>query len=62
MVRLADLPDYERNHLLNKDDRPPGPPVWVDAGQPLAERRIALITTGECALQFYGRRSCTRGF
>jgi len=46
MVRLADLPDWEREHLLSKlkdlggfDGRP-----WV-AGPPLAKRRVAIITT-----------------
>lgn len=45
MVRLSDLPDYEREHLLQKNDPPPGPPVWVAACKPLAEQRFALITT-----------------
>lgn len=46
MVRLADLPDWERDHLLEKlehlegfGDRP-----WV-VPPPLADARIALITT-----------------
>lgn len=46
MVRLADLPDWERQHLLDKlkdlsgfDSRP-----WVEGG-PLGERRAALVTT-----------------
>jgi D-proline reductase (dithiol) PrdB len=46
MVRLADLPDRERRHMLDKlkdltgfDSRP-----WVSGG-PLGSRRIALITT-----------------
>jgi D-proline reductase (dithiol) PrdB len=46
MVRLADLPDWEQQHMLDKvkdlsgfDSRP-----WVEGG-PLSERRIALLTT-----------------
>ena len=45
MVRLADLPDYERAHLLQKCDPPLGPPAWVAPTRPLSELRIALITT-----------------
>ena len=46
MVRLADLPDWERKHLLDKVptlptfDRKP----WA-TGKPLRERRLALVTT-----------------
>jgi D-proline reductase (dithiol) PrdB len=46
MVRLADLPEWERTHLLGKvrdlagfDSRP-----WV-SGPPLARRRVAIVTT-----------------
>lgn len=46
MVRLADLPEWERTHLLDKvkdlsgfDARP-----WV-TGSPLARRRVAIVTT-----------------
>lgn len=46
MVRLADLPEWERTHMLEKipalprfETRP-----WV-LGGPLAKRRVALITT-----------------
>jgi D-proline reductase (dithiol) PrdB len=46
MVRLADLPEWERQHLLGKIPtlkkfaiRP-----WV-SGAPLTQRRVALITT-----------------
>lgn len=46
MVRLADLPEWERTHLLDKvqalagfDSRP-----WV-SGLPLAQRRVAIVTT-----------------
>jgi D-proline reductase (dithiol) PrdB len=46
MVRLADLPEWERRHMLDKlkglsgfEGRP-----WV-AGPPLARRRVAIVTT-----------------
>jgi D-proline reductase (dithiol) PrdB len=46
MVRLADLPEWERQHMLDKlkdlsgfDARP-----WV-AGPPLRKRRVAIVTT-----------------
>ena len=45
VVRLADLPDYERDHLLEKCDDPLGPPAWVSRPRDLADMRIALITT-----------------
>ena len=45
MVRLADLPDYEREHLLAKNMPPLGPAAWVASEKPLAELRIALVTT-----------------
>ena len=45
MVRLADLPDYEREHLLAKNMPPLGPATWVASEKPLAELRIALVTT-----------------
>ena len=45
MVRLSDLPDYEREHLLDKNLGPLGPPAWVPPGTPLAERRVVLVTT-----------------
>lgn len=45
MVRLTDLPDYDRDHLLVKLLPPLGPPVWVERTKPLSEMRIALITT-----------------
>ena len=45
MVRLSDLPEYEREHLLAKSLPPLGPPAWVTAQKPLSEMRIALITT-----------------
>jgi D-proline reductase (dithiol) PrdB len=45
MVRLADLPDYEREHLLSKNQPPLGPPVWAGSGKPVSQMRFALITT-----------------
>ena len=45
MVRLTDLPDYEREHLLAKNMPPLGPPVWSEPSKPLSEMRFALITT-----------------
>lgn len=46
MVRLADLPDWEREHLLQRGREAPrliGRP-WVQ-GAPLARRRVAIVTT-----------------
>ncbi|MCR9278685.1 MAG: glycine/betaine/sarcosine/D-proline family reductase selenoprotein B [Pseudomonadaceae bacterium] len=45
MVRLSDLPEHERAHLLSKELPPLGPPAWTPQAKPLAEMRIALITT-----------------
>ena len=45
MVRLSDLPDYEREHLLDKCDPPLGPPVWTPLTRNVNELRVALITT-----------------
>jgi D-proline reductase (dithiol) PrdB len=45
MVRLADLPDYERQHLLAKNVPPLGPPVWTRPSGPVSEMRFALVTT-----------------
>ena len=45
MVRLSDLPDHERAHLLDKNLGPLEPPAWVPPGKPLGERRVALVTT-----------------
>lgn len=45
MVRLRDLPEYERDHLLSKCDPPLGPPVWVAPERPLEALRVALLTT-----------------
>ena len=45
MVRLRDLPDYEREHLLSKNMPPLGPAQWVPPSKPMNEMRFALITT-----------------
>ena len=45
MVRLSDLPEYEREHLLAKNMPPLGPPAWVNHSKSIAQLRIALITT-----------------
>lgn len=44
MVRLADIPDVEREHLLGKVCEPFPSRPWAE-GPPLAERRVALVTT-----------------
>jgi len=45
LVRLADLPEWEREHLLSKDAEPLGVPAWVAPTKPLSDMRLALITT-----------------
>ena len=45
MVKLSDLPNYEREHLLSKNRPPLGPPVWTVAKKTLSDLRVALITT-----------------
>lgn len=46
MVRLSDLPEYERVHLLYKSSsKPLGPTPWVAKTKPISQMRIALITT-----------------
>lgn len=46
MVRLADLPEWEREHMLEKIPVMPqfGLSPWVPGG-PLAQRRVAIVTT-----------------
>lgn len=44
MARLADLPDVEREHLEAKTCAPFDTRPWAE-GPPLAERRVALVTT-----------------
>lgn len=45
MVRLSDLPEYEREHLLHKNTPPLGPTPWVKRTKQISEMRVALITT-----------------
>lgn len=52
MVRLIDLPEYERDHLLMKNMPPLGPLPWHNNAKPLSAKRIALITTA--GLHFRG--------
>lgn len=58
MVRLADLPEWERAHLLGKIPALPkfGTRSWVE-GAVLAKRRVALITTA--GLHLRGDRAFT---
>lgn len=44
MVRLSDLSDAEREHIMAKDLPSFGARPWID-GPPLAQRRVAIITT-----------------
>lgn len=44
MVRLTDLPDIDAQHLLDKECPPFESQPWV-TGPPLAERRLAVVTT-----------------
>ncbi len=55
MVRLTDLPDYEREHLQSKSLGPLGPAAWVEKNKPLEEMRVALITTA--GLHFRGEKA-----
>lgn len=52
MVKLSDLPEHDRNHLLMKQLPPFDPPQWVAPVKPLSEMKIALITTA--GLHFRG--------
>ena len=45
MVKLVDLPEYERNHLMSKLLPPLGELPWVANTKPLSEKKIAIITT-----------------
>ena len=45
MVRLSDLPEYERQHLLAKNIAPLGPPAWVSRAKPISQMRFAIVTT-----------------
>ena len=46
MVRLADLPEWERKHMLEKIPALPrlGLSPWVTGG-PLSKRRVAIVTS-----------------
>ena len=44
MVRLADIPEVERAHLLAKRCEPFDSHPWAE-GPPLSRRRVALVTT-----------------
>ena len=46
MVRLADLPEWEREHLLEKAKEAPrfSSRPWVTGGV-LSRRRVAIVTT-----------------
>ena len=44
MVRLSDLSDAERDHIMAKELPSFAARPWVE-GPPLAERRVAIITT-----------------
>ena len=44
MVRLSDIPEEEARHLLSKACDPFDTQPWVE-GPPLAERRVALVTS-----------------
>ncbi|MEC8157751.1 MAG: hypothetical protein VX095_00620 [Pseudomonadota bacterium] len=45
MVKLADIPEYERNHLMSKPLPPLGELPWVVNDKPLSEQKVAIITT-----------------
>ena len=44
MVRLADLSEVEREHLLRKACEPFATQPWAE-GPPLSERRVAIVTS-----------------
>jgi D-proline reductase (dithiol) PrdB len=60
MARLADLPVWEREHLLHLRDSAPRfyTQPWVE-GPPLAQRRVALVSTA--GLHRRGDRPFTGG-
>jgi D-proline reductase (dithiol) PrdB len=45
MVKLTDIPEYERNHLMSKLIPPLGDLPWVVNLKPLSKKKIAIITT-----------------
>ena len=44
MVRLAEIPEVERDHLLAKGCEPFATRPWAE-GPPLSQRRVALVTS-----------------
>lgn len=44
MVRLADLPEVEREHLVSKASEPFDSRPWA-MGPPLSRRRVAIVTS-----------------
>ena len=52
MVRLTDLPEHERQHLVGKALPALTPPAWVPPKGAVRDLRIALITTA--GLHFRG--------
>ncbi len=44
MVRLADLPEVEREHLVRKASEPFDSRPWAE-GPPLSQRRVAIMTS-----------------
>ncbi len=45
MVKLADIPEYERNHLMSKLLPPLGELPWVTNEKRLSEKKVVIITT-----------------
>jgi len=45
MVKLADIPEYERNHLMSKLLPPLGELPWVVNNKSLSDKKVAIITT-----------------
>ena len=45
MVKLTDIPEYERNHLMSKLLPPLGELPWAVNNKPLSEKKVAIITT-----------------
>ena len=45
MVRLADVPEEEQAHLLSKNDARLAPPAFKLPDRPLAQCRLALVST-----------------
>ncbi len=44
MVKLTDIPEYERNHRMSKLLPPMGELPWVVNNKPLSEKKVAVIT------------------